>query len=167
MTRATALSLTRTTTFAVLLAISILAPLAGAGQLVTGTIVNASLIVATVLLGPRLAITIGLLPSLFALMSGQLPWPLAPMVPFIIIGNAILVLTIHLLRKRSYPGGVALAAGFKFLWLYGFATMLVNAAVFPPKVGALVMLMMGWPQLTTALLGGAAAYAILKPAKML
>ena len=52
---------------------------------------NAVLIIAAVLLSPFEAVLIGLVPSAVALSSGLLPLALAPMVPFIMIGNAILV----------------------------------------------------------------------------
>src|SRR4030066_2061396 len=75
-------------------------------QFITGPIVNATLFIGTVILGPASAMLIGLVPSVVALASGLLPMPLAPMVPFIMISNAILVWTFSYFRKINFGSGV-------------------------------------------------------------
>ena len=154
------------TTFAILLGISVLAPVLGLPQLFTGTLVNAALLAAVVLVGPRAAVSIGVLPSLFAVMSGQLPGPLAPLVPLIIVGNTLLVLVFERARRRGWRLGVTAAAAAKFCWLFG-ATSLVTAGtgLLAAPVVPLALAMMGWPQLVTALAGGAIAYAVVGPAR--
>ena len=155
-------------TFAILLGISVMAPLLGLPQFFTGTLVNAALLVAVVLLGPRAAVSIGILPSLFALMSGQLPAPLAPLMPVIMCGNALLVVVFHVLRARGWWLGVAAAAVVKWCWLFGVTSLLATSTgLLAAPVVPLALIMMGWPQLVTALAGGAIAYAVLKPARRL
>lgn len=156
------------TTFALLLGVSVLTPMLGLPQLFTGAVVNAALLVAVVLVGPRAAISIGVLPSLFAVVSGQLPAPLAPLVPLIIVGNTLLVVVFSLLRERGWTVGVVAAATAKFCWLFG-ATSLVTAGsgLLAAPVVPLALTMMGWPQLVTALAGGAIAYTVVGHARRL
>ena len=154
------------TTFALLLGASVLAPMLGLPQLFTGSIVNAALLVATVLLGPRAAVSIGILPSLFAVMTGQLPAPLAPLVPLIMIGNALLVVVFHVVRRRGYWAGAVTAAVAKASSLFGTAGLLVAAGgLLPEPAASLALTVLGWPQLVTALAGGAIAFAVLRAAR--
>ncbi len=145
--------------FGLLLGASVLAPMLGLHQLVTGTVVNAALIVATVRLGPRAAMSIGVLPSLFALVSGQLPAVLAPMVPFIVVGNLLLVAVFHRLRHKGYWRGAGAAAVLKWAWLFGTSAALL--ALLPVEAPVAVVAMMGWPQLVTALTGATLARGVL------
>lgn len=156
------------TTFAILLGLSVMAPMVGLPQLFTGTLVNAALLVATVLLGPRAALSIGVLPSLFAVVSGQLPAPLAPLVPLIMLGNALLVVVFHVLRKRGWWLGAVTAAVVKFCWLFGATGLLAAATgLLAAPVVPVALTVMGWPQLATALSGAVVAYAVLRPARRL
>lgn len=147
------------TWFTLLLGASVLVPMLGLHQLVTGTVVNAALIVATVRLGPRAAVSIGVLPSLFALVFGQLPAVLAPMVPFIIVGNIVLVVVFHRLRSRGFWLGAGAAALLKSGWLYATSAMLF--VLLPLEAPAAVVAMMSWPQLVTALTGAMLAFGVL------
>ncbi|MGN6300891.1 MAG: iron hydrogenase [Angustibacter sp.] len=159
--RATAVS----ATFAALLGIAVVAPLLRMPQLITGTIVNADLLAAVVLIGPRAAVGVAALPSLFAVASGQLPSPLAPLLPVIVLGNLLLVGLFGRLRQKSWWLGVVVAAVVKFAWLFGATSLLATAThlLAAPAV-PVALVMMGWPQLTTALAGGVVAYAVLDPA---
>jgi len=105
--------------FSWMLAFSIVIPALTHSQYVTGSIINALLIMATILLGPLEAVAIGLIPSAVALSTGLLPLPLAPMVPFIMIGNALLIVCVSFLRSKSYTLAVGVAALVKFAFLYG------------------------------------------------
>ena len=89
------------TKFVLILGLSILAPLFK-NQLITGPIVNALLYIAIVILGLSSAIFIGLLPSAVSLATGLLPIILAPMIPFIIIGNSILVIVFNYFYRKNY-----------------------------------------------------------------
>ncbi len=152
------------TTFAILLGIGVMAPMLRLPQLLTGALVNADLLVAVVLVGPRAAVSIGVLPSLFAVVTGQLPAPLAPLVPLIMLGNALLVGAFALLRQRGWWLGVVAAAVAKCCWLFGATTLLVaTTGLLDAPVAPVALTMMGWPQLTTALAGGVIAYAVLAP----
>lgn len=152
------------TTFAVLLGIAVVAPLLGMPQLITGTIVNADLFVAVVLVGPRGAVGIAALPSLFAVASGQLPSPLAGLVPVIVLGNVLLVGVFELLRQKGWWLGVVVAAVAKFAWLFGVTSLVAAVThLLAAPVVPVALVMMGWPQLATALAGGVVAYAVLEP----
>jgi hypothetical protein len=154
-------------TFALLLAVSMVAPLLRLPQLYTGSIVNATLLVAAVVLGPRAAVTLGLLPSTFALMSGQLPVRLAPLVPLIVTGNALLVVVFHWIRQWGWWAAVVAAAVAKFCWLFGTTSLLSAAIGLAGPAATLALTLMGWPQLLTALSGGVIAYGVLRPARRL
>lgn len=144
-------------------------------QWITGPFVNAVLILATIILGPAQAIVIGLFPGAIALASGLLPLPLAPMVPFIMIGNTVYVGVFHGLRKiptkprsptnngissASSVSSIIIASVAKFLFLFLTAKFLIAPLLSGPITKTLIT-MMGWPQLITALIGGFIALAIL------
>jgi hypothetical protein len=144
---------------ALLVGIAIAAPLFGQ-QLVTGTIVNATLFAAAILLGTQAGISVGLIPSLVALYAGTLPPVLSPMIPFIMVGNTILILTFGFLKNKNYWLAVALASLFKFVFIFGASSIMFDLFIKKQLVGP-VALMMGWPQLVTALLGGLLASLVL------
>lgn len=130
-------------------------------QWLTGPIVNAVLIITVVMVGVREALLLALVPSSVALAQGLLPLPLAPMVPFIMMSNAILVWFFDLLRTKNYWLAVAVASVLKFVWLYVIVHLLMGSMVGEKIFGNLV-LMMSWGQLFTALAGGVLAWIILK-----
>lgn len=131
-------------------------------QFITGPLVNAALILGVMTLGTGPAVTIGLVPSVVALSSGLLPIVLAPMVPFIMISNAILVLMFASLRKINFWTGVGGAALIKYLFLYISSNVVVGLITQQPIAAKASAIMMSWPQLATALIGGAFAYGVLR-----
>jgi len=131
-------------------------------QFITGPIVNAVLFIAVVVLGAGNAILIGLIPSVVALVSGLLPAPLAPMVPFIMISNAILILVFSYTRKVNYWGGVLGATLFKYAFLYLASTIVVNLISNHNLAAKAAATMMAWPQIITALIGGMIAFGVLR-----
>jgi len=133
-------------------------------QLITGSIVNAILFISVVFLGVRGAILIGSIPSLIALSSGLLPLVLAPMIPFIIIGNAVLIIVFGYFKERNYWLGAVLASTLKFLFLFSTSSIVVNLLL-KKEVATKVAMMMSWPQLSTALAGALIAYLVLKSIK--
>lgn len=145
--------------FAVLLSVAIFAPMLGV-QALTGTIVNATLFIAASLLGVSGAILIGVIPSSVSTLTGLLPGAIAPMVPFIIFSNVILVSLFTVLKKKSYWKGVAVASFAKFGFLYVVSSFVIQSFV-SEKVAANIALMMSWPQLFTAISGGILAYFVL------
>lgn len=151
--------------FAALLSVASLAPLFSQ-QAITGSIVNATLFVSVILLGRQNAILIGLLPSLISLSAGLLVFALAPMVPFIMAGNVILILIFHSLSKRKYWLGVISAAFLKFVFLASTSNM-ITGSFLKKEIAGQAAMMFSWPQLFTAMAGGLIAYLFLKSIKKL
>jgi len=166
-TRVETLTITRETviTFVVLLGIATVAPLSGS-QFITGSIVNATLLIAVALLGMRDGILIGLIPSSIALATGLLPAVLAPMIPFIIVGNAIMVVIFGYLRGKNYWLGLVSGSVLKFAFLFGTSSIVANLLINEQLAGK-VAVMMSWPQLVTALAGGLLAYGFLRGTRKL
>jgi hypothetical protein len=154
--RVLAISKTDLIIISILLAIASLAPLVR-NQFVTGTIVNATLLIAVCSVGVYGGLLVAVVPSMIALTSGLLPAVLAPMVPIIIIGNVLLVLVFAGLRKPNYWLGAITAAVLKFGFLAGMTGLLAGLLVNAKMVSS-VMYMLSWPQLLTALAGGLLAY---------
>lgn len=148
--------------FITLLIIATGAPLLGLhSQWITGPIVNAVLILSVFLVGIRGALLIGMLPSTIALGTGLLPALLAPMIPFIIISNSILVLVIDQLKNNNFFSSLFVAATFKFLFLFSTSNIVISLLL-KKELGTAVSQLMSWPQFFTALLGGLLAFIILK-----
>jgi hypothetical protein len=146
--------------FAALIGVAMIAPLLKQ-QIITGSLVNATLFIAAMLFGIKGAILVGFLPSLISLSTGLLPLSLMPMISFIIIGNAIMIITFNYLKERNYWLGIVVASSLKFIFLLSFSTVIFNL-FFPEKISTAIMTMMSWPQLLTALLGGLLAYMFSK-----
>lgn len=143
---------------AVLVGAATLAPLLHS-QLVTGTIVNATLFLAAMSLGFGTASAIALFPSLIALAVGTLPPAMAPLVPLIIVSNVVLVAVFMLLKRYSFARAAVLASLAKFLFLVSFSATIIR--YFEPGMPwSALSSMIGWPQLITALSGAAVAYFI-------
>ena len=130
-------------------------------QWITGPMVNAILLISAVLIGPMEAVFLGLFPSTVALSAGLLPLPLAPMVPFIMIGNAILVAIFYYIYKKNIFAAIGISALLKFAFLH-FSVVLIMSKLLTSQLTASLAVMMSWPQLFTALIGGAVAYGVLR-----
>lgn len=135
----------------------------GHQQLVVGTIVNALLITAALNLKGYKLLPVIIAPSLGAvsagLLFGNLTMFLVYLVPFIWIGNAILVFSfkhfkLHL--KKNYLLTLILGAGLKSGFLFLSALLLYKLGIIP----IIFLTAMGIMQLTTAVMGGIAAYGI-------
>ncbi len=146
--------------FIALFAISVVVPFFIHQQAITGPIVNAILFISVSLLGTQSAILIGLLPSLVALSSGLLPVALAPMVPFIMVGNAILVLVFSRLKVKNFWLAILSACFLKFLFLFASSSVVIHL-VSQSSIAKQVALAMSWPQFVTAFAGGVMAYLFL------
>lgn len=131
-------------------------------QPIVGPLVNLVLILSAALVGTLSGVVIGCFTPLIASMVGILK--LAPMVPFIMIGNSILVILFNLVRKRISKGreyiGLVVAALGKFAFLAFSVRYLV--ILFMPKVPSQVIAAFSLPQLYTALAGGIVAIIIMK-----
>lgn len=135
--------------FVILLLIAFLAPFIG-NQFLTGTIVNATLILSFFLLGYKGAILLCFLPSVISLSLGFMP--MAIMLPFIMLGNIVLVSSFKFIKNyylALFSGGI-----LKALLLFLTASILISNPV--------VLSMMSWPQLFTAISGGLLAYIFKK-----
>ena len=136
-----------------------------AGQLVTGSCVNAVLAVSVLVSGLSSGLTVALLSPFAAFLLGIGP-QLLPIVPAIALGNAVYVLLLSRLCGQKPPvwrKTLALcgSAGAKFLTLYLVVVKLLCSILLlkPPQI-ATFSTMFAWPQLITALIGGAAALLI-------
>lgn len=143
------------------------------GQLVTGSCVNAVLAVAVLVAGLPSGLTVALISPVLAYLLGIAPQILT--VPAIMVGNSVYVLLLYFIAgkdsKRIVRQVVAwvVAAAAKFAVLYAIVVWLI-CGVFsegllaagtlkPPMLNALPATF-SWPQLFTALIGGAVALLI-------
>ncbi len=160
--------MTRTAAFIALVIVlqAVTAPLGN--TLVTGTLVNAVLIVAVMTGGLLSGAGVGAVSPVMAKLVGI--GPLWSLIPFIALGNMTLVLVWHLVGngpwgRRFFPGAAAVlaGAGAKFLVLYiGIVRLAVPILLkLPQPQAAVVSGMFSVPQLITALLGGALALPVL------
>ncbi|MTI70295.1 MAG: ECF transporter S component [Firmicutes bacterium] len=134
----------------------------GFAQPAVGPLVNLTLILSAGIVGTLAGVIVGCLTPLIAFFVGIMP--LFPLVPFIMIGNTLLVIIFNLIRKRISLGGeyvgLALAALGKFLFLAFSVRYLLN--LFIPKVPPKLIAMFWLPQLYTALVGGIVAVIVMK-----
>lgn len=159
-----------------LLAIAVVIIFAGkniptVNQFFVGPGVNAVLLLTACISGTFYGVGVGILTPVVALLVGQLPSALGPFVPFIMIGNAIYVLLFGLLKDKFKLGkyiGLLLGSVFKFLFLYLSALKLVElfSLNIPKPLLSKLAVMMGVPQLITALIGGIIAIAIIEILKV-
>ncbi|MGC8777986.1 MAG: ECF transporter S component [Candidatus Caldatribacteriaceae bacterium] len=144
---------------ALLFALVIVIQMLGMPQLVTGPLVNMVLFLATCFEGMGSGLLIGFFTPWVAFSRGILPPPLAPMIPFIMIGNALLVIIFGIFRSKRHViwevAGIILSALAKYLFLSQAVTFLVRV---PGPVAQAMQI----PQLITALLGGVLAMALEK-----
>ena len=146
----------------------VLIPTLGLPQWITGPLVNAVLLVTALRLGVSEAMVVGLATPLAALLRGVLPLPLLVMTPFIALANSTLVGVFGALRGRGRWLAVGAAAACAvMLWCtVGAAVTILVARPLSLAMGgsaqavalpAAMVEMMRWPQLATALVGGALA----------
>jgi hypothetical protein len=142
----------------ILASILVFAPLLK-NQIITGPLVNFILFVSVVLLGRNTALSLCIFPSVISLLTGFLPVIMAPVIPFIIISNMILVLVFDYLKNNQYLA-ILSSAMVKFLFLW--ATSFFAISMFAKPVAQKVAAMFTYPQFFTALAGGALAILVLK-----
>jgi len=143
------------------------------GQLVTGSCVNAVLAVAVLVGGLPCGLTVALVSPVMAYLLGIAPQILT--VPAIMAGNAVYVLMLHYLADPAakqlarQAAAWALAAVAKFAVLYLVVTKLICGVLAQGLLASGVMkepmlkalpATFSWPQLFTALIGGAVAMII-------
>lgn len=143
------------------------------GQLVTGSCVNAVLAVSALVGGLSCGLTVALISPVLAFLLGIAPQILT--VPAIMVGNSVFVVLLSLLADKSGRniGKQVLAwltaAVAKFASLYAIVVwllcgvlsenLLASGVMKAPMLKALPATF-SWPQLFTALIGGAVALLI-------
>ena len=156
--------------FLVLASIAVFTPFFIHVQWLTGSIVNAVLIIVLFMVGVRSALVLCLIPSLMALAGGLISPVLAPIIPFIMMANVMLVLTVDRVYYyfkndlKGYWVGLVVGAILKFAFLY-FSLNIISKLLIKQELMAKVAQMMSWPQLATAITGGFIAWIFLKKIK--
>ena len=129
------------------------------GQFVTGSCVNLVLGVSTLVGGVWCGAVVALVSPFCAFLVGVGPAKLA-IVPFIAVGNLVLVLVLHFIAGGK-PLGLAAAAVCKFVVLFLLVTRVAIPALNLPEAAASAMsASFSWPQLVTAAIGGVIAVTI-------
>jgi len=143
------------------------------GQLVTGSCVNAVLAVTALASGLPGAIAVGLLSPILAYLLGIAPQILT--VPVIMVGNTLYVTLLWVIARRDSRWQLRQLAGWlaaavtKFAALYAgvawllcgvLSEKLLAAGLLKPPMLKTLPATFSWPQLITALIGGAVALAI-------
>lgn len=147
---------TRTLTrAAILLAIALVFQFVKMGQLVTGSGINCVLIIAAEICGWPWSAAIGAITPFMALVLGVQPPAIIPAIPFIMAGNIIFGIVYSVFKNRNKIIAVGFAAVIKFGLLYAAVHYFIS--VKPPIQAAL-----SFPQLLTALIGGAIALIIIE-----
>lgn len=143
------------------------------GQMVTGSFVNAVLAVTVLLAGLYSGITVALISPVLAYLLGIAPQILT--VPAIMVGNSVYVILLYFIAGkdskqiiRQIAAWLAAAAA-KFAALYAIVvwlicgvfseSLLASGVLKAPMLKALPATF-SWPQLFTALIGGAVALVI-------
>lgn len=130
------------------------------GPTVVGPLVNMTLLIAAAVVGSTSAILIGCLTPLMAFVLGVSSF--VPVIPFIMVGNAIWILVFNGIRKhvKTYGDiiGMLVAAVAKF----GFLAISIRYIVtlFVDTIKPPVVVLFTFPQLTSALIGGTLAIII-------
>lgn len=145
----------------------------GFGQFVTGSCVNAILAVSALVGGLASGLTVALISPVLAFLLGIAPQILT--VPAIMAGNAIYVLALFLLADKTGKNisrqvtGWIVAAAAKFVTLYVIVVKIICGAMAPSLLAAGTLkepmlkalpATFSYPQLVTALIGGAVALVI-------
>ena len=143
------------------------------GQLVTGSCVNAVLAISALVGGLASGITVALISPVLAFLLGIAPQILT--VPAIMVGNTVYVVLLSLLADKDGKNIVKqiiawiVAAAAKFSALYIIVVKIICGVMAPSLLAAGTMkepmlkvlpATFSWPQLITALIGGAVALLI-------
>lgn len=139
--------------------------LLGHPQYVVGVVVNAMLILAALRIGKYGVLPVIMLPSLGVLSRGLIFGPYTPllayMIPFIWLGNGILVYSIKkIVAEKKFNKWLGLGAGTvaKTAFLFTMASVFVTFGLIP----SIFLTSMGILQLATAIGGGIIAFGIHK-----
>jgi hypothetical protein len=132
-------------------------------QIFTGIVVNATLVLAALNIKGFKLLPVIMMPSIGVFVAGMIFGALTPallyMIPFIWLGNAMLVVGIKelfLKRKINRFASLGIGAGVKTLLLFAAAFALFSFALVP----VIFLTAMGIMQLITAVSGGIVALGI-------
>ena len=155
------------------LLVSLQALTKGFGQFVTGSCVNAVLAVSVLVGGFGCGITVALISPVLAFLLGIAPQILT--VPAIMVGNSVYIILLHYIAGKDSKNILRqvaawiTAAAAKFAALYAIVvwvicgvlaeSLLAAGTLKAPMLKALPATF-SWPQLITALIGGAVALLI-------
>lgn len=130
---------------------------------VVGSIINACLLIAVSTVGLRGAGVLSILAPFTSLISNHAPIAAAllPFAPAIAVANFAYCLVFFYLMKKNKIAGVALGSLVKFGLLFGAINVFLNIMSFP-KFAAVLLMLFSWPQLVTALIGGAIALTVIR-----
>lgn len=138
------------------------------GQIVTGSLVNFILIIATLTAGIAGGTAVAILSPFLAFSIG-IGTPILQIVPMIALGNLAVVLLFGLLFKTLHTSewlkwiiSILVSAVVKFLVLYiGIVRVILPLlTALPPKQAAAISATFSVPQLITALIGGFIAFIV-------
>jgi predicted transglutaminase-like protease len=144
--------------FGVLLSVVLIAPFFG-NQLVTGTVVNMTLLLTVLFLDLRFAVLVSIFPSLIALATGTLNPALAPAIPFIITSNILFVSIFSYFKNRNYWTSILISSFAKFSFLY-LSSLFIFEIILKKEIANMLSTTMGSFQLLTALSGSILAYFV-------
>lgn len=140
--------------------VAVVAPAIG-NQFFTGTLVNATLFIVAFRYGWKIGALVGVLPSGISLVIGFLVPAVAPLIPFIIASNLLLVWLFIKLKKQLYFNKAVLSVAAKtaFLFIIGF---IVSQLVGDPVLTSIAAKMFTWMQGLTGLTGALLAWGVLR-----
>lgn len=136
-------------------------------QWLTGPMVNAVLIITLFVVGVRSALVLCMVPSMMALAGGLIPAIIAPAIPFIMLSNAILVLTVDYFYNniqnniKGFSIGVLTGAFLKFGFLF-LSINIVADLLIKQELATKIAQLFSFTQFLTAVSGGAIAWLVLK-----
>ncbi len=126
-------------------------------QIVVGSIVNFILLMATFRLGLRYSIIVALFPSLISIAVSSLPLFLAPVVPFIITSNIILVSLFSFIRQKNIKLALVVGGFSKVLFLFVSAFFMFKIFLIDLS-NSFVFTTFGLLQVITLVIGGGSFY---------
>lgn len=139
-------------------------------QYITGSIVNMMLILSVMVCGLPSGLTVGAVTPILPTMMGFGPLP--PLVPFIMLGNMALVTVWHFvgniklpIENASYICALIAGAAVKFGVLYVGIVRIAAPLILGVPDGHPITILFSFPQLITALAGGACAIILLPALK--
>jgi hypothetical protein len=125
-------------------------------------LVNMTLLIAAITVGPAQAVMIGCITPLMAFMLGIMPLPM--LVPVVMLGNGALIIVFHYLSikpLKRYLFVSLLAGAFAKFAVMASMIRLVSQ-LFMPGIPVRLIHAFSLPQFYTAMLGGVAALILLR-----